>query len=326
MFSARGGSGSGCVIHAEVQRAVAIERRTGGRRFYFLKQREANMTLRLPMVAITLIMSGLLCGCTAGSASAPTESSATSPVLATRAQPTAAATYVQGFYGRYVASRKEGQAAAMVLIRTYVAAWYLPILKAPSIVGADDVECGLRGVPAGWTFTQVGALAGQAVVVVGSQPRGAPQKLWIVITMEPGTRKITGITCAIGGDDVTSTGTKDAATSLSSYYLAARRQGASPGEVIARLVDSGATSSSAYLQQAKYALARRQLAYDPVTCAAPGVPPVPVGAARVVAGGSVGLVMASANRVQALMTVVLGAKGWTVADIACHQPLTGPGS
>jgi hypothetical protein len=175
-------------------------------------------------------------------------------------------------------------------------------------------------VPAGWTFSQVGSLAGQTVVVVGSRPRGAPQKLWIVITLEPGTGKITGITCAIGGGDVTSTGTKDAAASLYSYYVAAQRQGASPGEVIAQLVDSGATPSSVYLQQAKYALVRRQLAYDPVTCARPSVPHVSVGTARVVAGGSVGLVVASATRVQALVTVVLGAKGWTVSDIACHQP------
>jgi hypothetical protein len=282
------------------------------------------MNLRLPMLAITLITSSWLCGCTAGRTSNPAESPAMSPAAATGTEPGTAAAYVQGFYERYVAERKGGQGAATVLVRTHVAAWYLPIITAPSSLGADNVSCGLRGDPAGWTFSPVGAVGGQMVVAVGSRPRGAPQKLWIVITLETVTGKITGITCAIGGSDVTRTGAKDAATSLYSYYVAARRRGASAGEVIAGLADSGATSSSAYLQEAKYALARRQLAYDPVTCAGAGVPHVSVGTARVVAGGSAGLVVASVNRVRALVTVVLGAKGWTVSDIACHNPLTGP--
>ncbi len=287
---------------------------------------EADMKLRLPTAAIVLIMSGLLCGCAAGRAPNRAGSSPTSPAVATRTKPTTVIVSVQGFYSSYVASRAGGHGAGGVLARTHVAAWYLPIFTAPSGMAADRVDCGLRGTPADWSFSQVGELGGQTVIVIGSRPRDAPQQLWSVVTTEPGTGKITGITCAIGGANVTSTGARNAATSLYSYYLAARGRGASPGAVISRLIGSGSTSSSSYLHQAEYAFARHQLAYDPVTCTGAGVPNVSVGTAQVVAGGSVGLVVASADRTRALVTVVLGAKGWTVGDIACHQPPVGAGS
>jgi hypothetical protein len=66
-------------------------------------------------------------------------------------------------------------------------------------------------------------------------------------------------------------------------------------------------------------MARRHLGDDPVTCGAAGLPEVSAGTTRVVAGGSVGVVLVSAHRTQFLVTVVLGAKGWTVSDIACFQ-------
>ena len=67
-------------------------------------------------------------------------------------------------------------------------------------------------------------VGGQQVIVIGSRSRGAHQDLWIVVTAEPGTWKITGITCAIGGTNVTRTGALTVAASLYSYFIAARRR------------------------------------------------------------------------------------------------------
>jgi hypothetical protein len=149
--------------------------------------------------------------------------SVTSPAAVTRTGPATVVAYVQGFYRSYVAARKLGQRAAAAVVRSHVAAWYFPILEAPYTAGADPVECGLRGPVAGWRFKQAGVLGGQAVIVIGSQPPGAPQELWIVATTVPGTGKITGITCSTG-EGVTSTGARDAATSWYSPYITARRQ------------------------------------------------------------------------------------------------------
>jgi len=129
----------------------------------------------------------------------------------------------------------------------------------------------------------------------------------------------TGITCSIGGADVTRTGARDAAVSLYSYYITARRQGASAPAVIARLLEGGPTSGSSYLQQVRYAFARQELTHDPVTCATNGVSDVAVGTPRIVAGRTVGVIMASAHRVRVVVTIVLSAKGWTVGDIACQR-------
>jgi hypothetical protein len=134
----------------------------------------------------------------------------------------------------------------------------------------------------------------------------------------PGTGKITGITCSTG-ENVTSTGAKDAVTSWYPYYIAARREGVSPQDAIARLTQGGPEAGYWYLQQVRYVIARQHLGYDPVTCATAGVPDVSAATTRVVAGRSVGVVVVSAHHTQFLVTVVLGAKGWTVGDIACIQ-------
>jgi hypothetical protein len=227
--------------------------------------------------------------------------------------------YVQGFYLSYVAARKLGQLPAEAVVRSHVAAWYVPVLEAPAAAGVDPVECGLQGPVDDWSFNQAGVLAGQAVIVIGSQPAGAPQELGIVATAIPGTGKITGITCFLGGDNVTSPGARDAVTSLYGSYTALRREGVSPADAIARLTQGGPEAADPYLAQAKYAIARRHLGYDPVTCAASGVPDVSAGMTTLVAGGTVGVVAASADRSQFLVTVVLGAKGWAVGDIACIE-------
>jgi hypothetical protein len=238
----------------------------------------------------------------------PATSAATAPGHA----PATAVRYVQGFYRSYVAARKLGQRAAAAVVRSHVAAWYFPVLEAPTTAGVDPVECGLQGPVAGWSFKQSGILGGQPVIVIGSQPAGAPEELGIVATTMPGTGKITGITCSIGGDNVTSPGARDAVASLYGSYVTLRREGLSLPDAIARLTQGGPEAADPYLEQAGYAVARRHLGYDPVTCAASGVPDVSAGAATLVADGTVGVVLASAHRAQFLVTVVLG-------DIACLE-------
>jgi hypothetical protein len=279
----------------------------------------ADVRQRLSVTALALMVSSLLCACATGGSKSSAASSVTPPAAATSTGPATVVAYVQGFYRSYVAARKLGQRAAEAVVRSHVAAWYFPILEAPYTAGVDPVECGLQGPVADWSFKQAGVLGGQAVIVIGSQPPGAPQELWIVATTVPGPGKITGITCSIGGENVTSTGAKDAVTSLYSSYITTRREGVSPQDAIARLTQSGPAAADPYLQQVRSAVARQQLGYDPVTCAAAGVPDVSAGTTRVVAGSSVGAVVVSAHRTQFLVTVVLGAKGWTVGDIACFQ-------
>ena len=278
------------------------------------------MKQRPAMIAIAVIMSGLLCACTTGRApDGPTASTAPPLAAATRARSTTVTTEMKGFYRRYVAAVRQSHAAAEALVRSHVAGWYLPILDAPPGAAVDPVDCGLRGVVTDWSFKQVGVLGGQVVIAIGSRPRSAEQELWIVVTAAPATGKITGITCSIGGADVTRIGARDAAVSLYSYYIRARRQGASAPAVVARLLEGGPTSGSSYLRQVRYAFARQELTHDPVTCAAKGVPDVAVGPPRIVAGRTVGVIMASAHRIRVVVTIVLSAKGWTVGDIACPR-------
>jgi hypothetical protein len=304
------------VNNGEVQRPAAIQRRQGEQPLPRLE--EADMKQRLSITALALMVSSLLCACATGGSTRPAASSATSPAAVTRTGPATVVAYVQGFYRSYAAARKLGQRAAEAVVRSHVAAWYFPILEAPYTAGVDPVGCGLRGPVADWRFTQAGVWGGQAVIVIGSQPSGAPQELWIVATTMPRTGKITGITCSTG-EDVTRTGAKDAATSWYSPYITTRREGVSPQDAIARLTQGGPAAADPYLQQVGYAIVRQHLGYDPVTCATAGVPDVSIGTARVVAGSSVGVVVVFADRYQFLATVVLGAKGWTVGDIACSQ-------
>lgn len=141
-----------------------------------LGSEEVDMKQRLPMMAIALIAPSLLCACATGLAASPASSPA-SLAAPTRTGLTTAMASVQGFYRKYVAARNRGRSAAGALLRTHVAGWYLPILDAPNSAGTDRVDCGLRGAVTEWSFKQVGVLAGQAVIVIGSRPGGAPQEL-----------------------------------------------------------------------------------------------------------------------------------------------------
>jgi len=162
------------------------------------------------VAVIALLLSSLLCACAAGRPARPAAWS-----LASRSSVTGRGTvvaYVQGFHRSYVAAHKVSLPAAEAVVRSHVAAWYYPILEVPDLAGVDPIECGLSGPVAGWSFEQAEVLAGQAVIVIGSRPPGAPQELWIVATAVSGTGKITGITCSIGGQDVTSADARETAT------------------------------------------------------------------------------------------------------------------
>ncbi len=243
----------------------------------------------------------------------PSRSSAT----AASGSEAAAIANVEAFFRAYPQAAAHGKAAVDALIRARVATWYVPILEA-SPDSAGPPGC---GVP--WTaapqYQQAGVIAGQAVVV--ARWRTAQQALYIIAASQPRTGKITGLTCAIGGSDVTRAGARDAAASLYEAYVAGRRQGISmPDELKARL-SGGPETGSAYLQQALTASGRRPLGYDPLLCSRTGVRDVSVRSADVVAGGSAGLVtMDSGSGRPILAVIVLAAQGWAVADIACQQP------
>ncbi len=230
---------------------------------------------------------------------------------------------VRAFYGRYDAARRHGRGAVDALIRSRVASWYVPILQAPSGTALDPVECGVPAGAGGLAYQPAGVAGGQAVIVVGSRLTGGPQAPHSVVTADRSTGKITGITCApsSAGNDVTRTGARDETTSLYLTYIPARRQGTSLPDALARLLAGGPDSASPYLQQVQHAVSRRALTYDPLLCTSSALPSVTVGAVTIVASGSAGVVVLTPGHAQPIVAVVvLGAKGWTVADIACHQP------
>ena len=277
------------------------------------------MKQRLPFVAVVLMLPSLLSACAADrSSSFAASSAATSHAAVISARPAAIVTDLRGFYRSYVAARKIGPRAVQTVVRGHVATWYVPILEAPSMAGVDPVACGLQGSVADWSFEQAGVWAGQAVIVIGSRPPGAVQELWIVATAVPASGKITGITCAIGGvGEVTVTGARDAVMSLYQGYVTARHQGASPQGAIAQITLGGPEMGNPYLQQVSDAITRQRLGYDPVMCATTGIHDASAGTTTVVAGSSVGIVVVSSHRPQFLVSVILGAKGWAVGDIAC---------
>jgi hypothetical protein len=230
---------------------------------------------------------------------------------------------VQVFYTRYETARRQGPGAVDALIRAHVVSWYRPILEAPPGWSVDPVECGVRGGASNLDYQPVGVAGGQAVIVVGSRLAGAARASYGIVTAEPSTGKITGITCStsIAGNDVTRTDARNATTSLYRTYVPARRQGASVHDALARLVAGGSSLASPYLWQAEYAVSHRLVAYDPLLCASTIIPSMSVGPATIVASGSAGMVVVTPGHGQSILAVtVLGAKGLTVADVACRQP------
>jgi len=199
-----------------------------------------------------------------------------------------------------------------------VASWYVPILEVPAIAGASQPDCGAGAAARDLRYQQAGAAGGQDIVV--ARWSTSAQVLYIVVTAQPGTGKITGITCPGAGNDVTSAGATDAAASMFRPYVQARRNGTSAYGALATLMLGGPSTGSPYLRQLQEAVSR-QPSYDPVLCAPAGVPSATVGPATVVGGGSAALVVVTPRHSRPIVAViVLGAKGWTVADIACQRP------
>ncbi len=252
------------------------------------------------------------------SGSSPAAPSATPPGLA------AVLASVRAFYRGYDAARRQGKPAVGALIQSRAASWYVPIIEAPSDQGSYSVpQCGFPAGARTLSYQPVGLVGGQAVVVVGSPVGGGQQPYYSVVTAQPGTGKITGITCALGGSGaaVTRTTARNAAFSLYRTYIPWRRQGISLSKALARLLASGPSSGNPYFQQVQRADSHHALTYDPLLCSPGALTNVSVGAVTLVAGGSAGLIVVTPSHGQPIVAVVvLLAKGTTVAGVACHQP------
>ncbi len=291
------------------------------------RRRKARVVAAAAIAMIVVAAGGVTGGVLLGAAPGPVTSRGPTtpaasggrpqPTASITPGPTAAIANVRAFYTGYSAALAQSRGAIDALIRAHMAAWYVPILEVPPIAGADALDCGAGGTARDLRYQQAGVVGGQDVVV--ARWRTSAQVQYIVVTAQPGTGKITGITCSVAGNDVTSAGARQAASVLLSYAQA-RRRGTSASDELAALMLSGPSMGSPYLGQLQEAVSRR-LSYDPVLCSAAGVPSVTVGPASIVGGGSAGLVVVTSGRSRAMVAViVLGAKGWTVADIACQRP------
>lgn len=228
---------------------------------------------------------------------------------------------VRAFYSRYATARRHGRAVVDALIRHWTASWYVPIFEASPGTGIDPVECGIRALAHGLAYKPVEVIGGQAVIVVGSRLGAGQLASHAVVTADPRTGKITGITCAGAGSEVTETGARDAVASLYQTYVPARRQGISVPDAVARLQMGGPDFANPYLGQVRQVASRRLLTYDPLLCRPDGGPSLSEGAATIVAGGSAGVVAVTPRHARPIVAVVvLGAKGWIVAGVACHKP------
>jgi hypothetical protein len=230
---------------------------------------------------------------------------------------------IRSFYGGYLTAQLGGQAALDAFIRAHAASWYAPILEAEPQPGSPP-DCAPDN--AILYYGTAGQAGGQAIIVVSSANPRAPVS-YGVVTADPGTGMITGIACAIIDSQVTAAASGHAASALYTSWLTLRRQGESPPEAVANILRSGTNtgygpeSGSPYLEDLQAAASRQQLTYDPLLCTPAGLPGVSVTAATVVANGSAGVVVLKPGTGQPIVVVVvLGAQGFTVADVACHQP------
>jgi hypothetical protein len=281
-------------------------------------------------VVITIVALGVAGGITASRQLSVSPSSVTSglspttvstgpsqPASSAGAGSDAAIANVRAFYAAYGAALSRGPSAFDSLLQAHMADWYVPILEASSVAGALPAGCGDR--PNRLRYEQVGVVGGQQVVV--AQWTTSAQTRYIVSTAEPDNGKITGITCAATGSAVTKAGAEDAASSLFLQYVHARHGGASVDNALLALMASGPNTGSPYLQQLRAAISRG-LSYDPILCSPASVPTVTVSRATVLANGTTALVVVvpEGGGQPFVASIVLGAKGWTVADIACQQP------
>jgi hypothetical protein len=250
---------------------------------------------------------------------APTASprpSATSPAV-----PAAATADVRAFYSGYPAAARQGQAAVDAFIGRYMASWYAPIAAGALAQRGAPGDCFASGAHGGLDYAPAGLIGGQAIIAVSSSD--SEQASYAIVTADQTTGKITGIACAIGGQPpINAAYARTYASSLFTSWLTLRRQGDSPQEAAARMVDyyGGAESASPYLHELGPAL-WPELTYDPLLCTSVGLPNVSVTAATVVADGAAGVVELTPAHGQPIVAVwVLSAKGFAVASVACHQP------
>jgi hypothetical protein len=244
---------------------------------------------------------------------------ATSPAV-----PADAMADVRAFYSGYPAAARQGKAAVDAFVGRYVVGWYAPIAEALAQPGAPGDCFGLASN--GLDYAPAGLLGGQAIIVVSS-PDSA-QVLYAIVTADQGTGKITGFACASGGQPSTTAAyARTYASSLyyigSASWLSLRRQGDSPQQAVARIVGyfGGPESASPYLNELQRATLWPELTYDPLLCTPAGLPNVSVAAATVVAHGEAGVVELTPTSGRPIVAVwVLGAMGYAVASVACHQP------
>jgi hypothetical protein len=173
----------------------------------------AGAAIAVIVVAVGVVTGGLLLGVAPGAVTSrgPATPAASQglprPTASSTQGPTAAIANVRAFYTEYSAALAQGQGAVDALIRAHMAAWYTPILEVPAIAGADTLDCGAGGAARDLRYQQAGVVGGQDVVVAQWSTTSA-QVQHIVVTAEPGTGKITGITCSGAGNGVTSAGAR----------------------------------------------------------------------------------------------------------------------
>jgi hypothetical protein len=238
------------------------------------------------------------------------------------ASPTAMAD-VRAFYRGYPAAASRGQAGVDAYVGTYAARWYAPIAEAQAQPGGSG-DCFGR-VPGDRHYALADVLGGQAIIVVSSP--GSGQAEYAIVTADQSTGKITGLACTSGGQArVTAARARSYAAFLYTGWLTLRRQGASSQQAAARIAgdpgySAGPESGSPYLLELQRAALWPELTYDPVLCASAGLPNVSVTAATVVADGDAGVVELTPAHGEPIVAVwVVGAQGYAVASVACHQP------
>jgi hypothetical protein len=258
----------------------------------------------------------LLPGGPPGPATGPSHLRVTAPA---RLRPSTEITNIRAFYRGYSAALRHGRGALDALYRAHMASWYVPILEAPAVPGGNTVTCGAPKPARDLRYQQGAGAGGQAVVV--ARWSTSAQVTYIMIMAQPRTGKITGISCAGSGSDVTTAGARDAVTSVFPRYARARRNGTSVHDALAELISSGGPNwESPYLRQLQGAISRG-LSYDPVLCSRGRVHGVTVGSATLAGHGSAGLVVVTPRGSRPVLAVItLGAKGLAVAGIACQRP------
>jgi hypothetical protein len=254
-------------------------------------------------------------------APAPSQTGTPTPA-STQAGETPAMANVQAFYSGYQAAAGHDQPEVLKLISIHMASWYTPILAHAQagyppgcFAGAEDEDL---------AYASAGTVGGQAIIVVSSSD-AAGQVLYAVVSADPGTGKITSVACTISGSAITAADASNI-ESITSWdyqrYLTLRRQGASPQGAVAQMYSNGGIESGPYLGELQPAAVWQELTYDPLLCiSGGGLPDVSATGVTVVAGGSAALVVLTPSVGQSIVAVsALGAQGWAIFGVACHQP------